>query len=177
MFIYFYLLIMIGSPIFYHDRPGQNNKIITIYKFKTVVDKYCRIFFFKKTKILKFCSFLRNTGLDELPQLLNVIKGDLSLVGPRPLLVKYLKINAFKNHVRNKCRPGITGLAQIETFNVLEKKRNIKWKKQFKLDKYYFYNFNLKLDIKILFLTLCKALKFSKKDYYNEPKLLKKYIK
>ena len=177
--IYLLLFLQIGSPIFIQKRPGFKNKTIVIYKFKTIIDSKCK--FYKKKNINKnfeFGLFLRNSGLDELPQLINILKGDISLVGPRPLRIKYLKIKAFKNHVRNKCKPGITGLAQLESFNIKNSKEDSRWKKNFKLDEYYFFNLSFLLDLKILFLTFFKFIKFSKKiDFIRETKLLKKHIK
>ena len=111
---------------FFQKRPGFKNRIFVLYKFKTILDKNC-IGFKRKKQSFKFGSFLRNTGLDELPQLLNILKGELSLVGPRPLRIKYLKIISFKKHVRNRCKPGITGLAQIESYKKIKKNS---WKKK-----------------------------------------------
>ncbi len=175
-YIFFYLIIKIRSPIFYQTRPGLNHQLFTLYKFKTILDKKCK-HKYKKDENFKFGNFLRRTGLDELPQLINVIKGDLSLVGPRPLLIKYLKIKAFKNHKRSKCKPGITGLAQVEVYNAKISKRKSKWEMQFALDKYYYENLSFSLDIKILFMTLFKLVTFLKNDYHNESRLLSKYIK
>lgn len=173
LIIYLILLIQIGSPIFFQKRPGLNNRIFVLYKFKTILDKNC-IGFKRKKQSFKFGSFLRNTGLDELPQLLNILKGELSLVGPRPLRIKYLKITSFKKHVRNRCKPGLTGLAQIESYKKIKKNS---WKKNFKLDEYYYHNISFILDLKILILTFLKIIKFSKKkDFKKEKKLLEKYI-
>ena len=177
--IYLILFIQIGSPIFTQKRPGYNNKTFILYKFKTIIDKHCRGFK-KKKNFFRFGFFLRNTGLDELPQLINVLKGEISLVGPRPLRIKYLKINKFRRHVRKKCKPGITGLAQVESFKINKNqiiKKNEKWKKNFELDKYYYFHLSFFLDMKILFLTFFKFIKFSKKqDFIKEPRLLEKYI-
>ena len=176
LIIYFILLIQIGSPIFVQKRPGLHNKLFNLYKFKTIIDKNCKGYKSKK-KVFRFGIFLRSTGLDELPQLINVLKGEISLVGPRPLRIKYLKIPAFRKHVRNKCKPGITGLAQIEVFKIKKSQINQKWKKNFKLDEYYFYNLSFLLDMKVIFLTFLKFLTLSKKiDLTKEPKLLDKYI-
>lgn len=176
--IYLILFIQIGSPIFTQKRPGYENKTFILYKFKTIIDKHCRGS--KKKDYFKFGLFLRNTGLDELPQLINVLKGDISLVGPRPLRIKYLKIKKFRQHVRKKCKPGITGLAQVESFKIHKKqvtKKNTRWSKNFELDKYYYFNLSFFMDMKILFLTFYKFLKFTKKkDFMKEPKLLEKYI-
>lgn len=178
MFIIFFVVwVSIGYPIFSQKRPGLNNKIFTLYKFKTLKDisKYIP----NKKRQNMVGNFLRRTGLDELPQLFNILENTMSFVGPRPLLIKYLKIKEFKNHYRNKIKPGVTGLAQIESFNVSTKNKNQKWRKQFLLDKYYFNNQSFKLDIKILFLTSIKFITFKKKDfhYIKEEKLSRKHFK
>jgi len=164
--IYVFLLLKIGSPLFRQQRPGLNNKIFTIYKFKTILDKNC-VPASRKKKVFSFGSFLRKTGMDELPQLINILKGECSFVGPRPLLKRYLKINKFKNHVRAKCKPGITGLAQIE-INTYKKKNYSKWSQQFLLDEYYCKNISLLLDLKITLKTIVKIIKLSKNDYHEE---------
>ena len=174
--IYLILNFKIGSPIFKQKRPGLNNKSFTLYKFKTILDKNCKNFN-KKKKYFKLGYVLRTSGLDELPQLVNILKGELSIVGPRPLRMKYLKIKAFKSHLRRKCKPGITGLAQIENYYNDKKKLKQKWKINFKLDKYYCCNLSFVLDLKILFLTFIKIISFSKNDFINEPKLLKGDLK
>jgi len=167
LIIYLYLLCLIGSPIFYQKRAGYKNKIFTLFKFKTLIDNECHNFNGKK-RLFKFGSFLRITGLDELPQLFNVLKGDISFVGPRPLIKKYLKIREFRRHPRSKCKPGITGLAQISTIN-----QRSKWKMQFKLDKEYSINLCFLLDFKIILKTFVKIFNSSKKDFHQEPRLLK----
>ena len=121
MFIIFFVVwVSIGYPIFSQKRPGLNNKIFTLYKFKTLKDisKYIP----NKKRQNMVGNFLRRTGLDELPQLFNILENTMSFVGPRPLLIKYLKIKEFKNHYRNKIKPGVTGLAQIEVFQCFYKK-------------------------------------------------------
>ncbi len=174
--IYFILLIQIGSPLFLQKRPGFKNKIFTLYKFKTIIDKQCKNYK-KKKKFFKFGSLLRKTGLDELPQLLNVFKGDISLVGPRPLRIKYLKISSFRKHVRSKCKPGITGLAQLESYIAEKNSTNPSWQKNFRLDEFYYYNLSFTLDMKVLILTFFKFMKFSKKvDFTKASKLSKKHI-
>ena len=178
MLIYILLFFQIRSPIFIQKRPGFKNKTIVIYKFKTIIDSKCK--FHKKKNInknFKFGLFLRNSGLDELPQLINILKGEISLVGPRPLRIKYLKISEFKNHVRSKCKPGITGLAQLESYNNVGNSTKSRWKKNFILDEFYYYNLSLSLDLKILYKTFIKFIKFSKKiDFIKETKPLKKHI-
>lgn len=142
-----------GRPFFFQTRPGKNEKIFKIIKFKTMNDK-------KDSKgnlltdaerLTKIGAFVRKTSLDEIPQLLNVIKGDMSLIGPRPLLVHYLDLyNDFQNQ-RHNLRPGITGWAQINGRNA------ISWEQKFKYDVWYVNNFSFLLDIKILFLTIKKV--------------------
>ena len=174
--IFFLVWFTIGPPIFKHKRPGLNNKIFTLYKFKTLYDPSRNIS--EKKRRNKVGNFLRKTGLDELPQLFNILENNMSFVGPRPLLIEYLKIKAFKKHKRSKCKPGVTGLAQIQIFNnLIVKRRSSKWKEQFILDKKYYRDLSFKLDMIILVKTFLKALKSKKIDYYKESKLLSKYIK
>ena len=177
LIIFFVVWVSIGYPIFSQKRPGLNNKIFTLYKFKTLKDTSKYMLDKKRQNMVG--NFLRRTGLDELPQLFNILENTMSFVGPRPLLIKYLKIKEFKNHYRNKIKPGVTGLAQIESFNVSAKNNNQKWRKQFLLDKNYCNNQSFKLDIKILFLTSIKFITFKKKDFHNikEEKLSKKHFK
>jgi len=167
LIIYLYLFYLIGSPIFYQKRGGYKNKVFTLLKFKTLIDKECHNFNGKK-RLFKFGSFLRITGLDELPQLFNILKGDISFVGPRPLIKKYLKIKEFRRHPRSKCKPGITGLAQISNIS-----QRSKWKMQFRLDKEYYINLSFFLDFKITLKTFVKIFNSSKKDFHQEPRLVK----
>ena len=113
------MYLIIGSPIYIQKRPGYLNKSFNIFKFKTLLDKDCKKYTPKK-KNFKFGTFLRKSGIDEMPQLINILRGEMSFVGPRPLLMQYLKLKQFINHPRSKCIPGITGLAQIQR----NKKRN-----------------------------------------------------
>ena len=171
--IYLILYILIGSPIYSQKRPGYMNESFNIYKFKTLIDKKCRRYRSQK-KTFKFGTILRKTGIDEMPQLLNILKGEMSFIGPRPLLMQYLKLKQFINHPRSKCIPGITGLAQIQR----NKKNNKgKWKSHLDLDKYYYENLSLILDIKILLVTFIKIFLLNKKeDYLIEKPLTKKNI-
>lgn len=179
MFLIFFLVwYFIGFPIFKHKRPGLNNKIFTMYKFKTLYNYSNKKFNRKRKRISWLGVFLRRTNLDELPQLINILKNDMSFVGPRPLLVDYLNIKEFRMHKRSKCKPGITGLAQIQSFeNSNCKRRKSKWQIQFTMDREYYRNMSFKLDIIIICKTFLKFLKFNKIDYLNETPLLKKHIK
>lgn len=174
--IFFLIWHQIGFPIFKHKRIGLNNKIFTLYKFKTLCDSSKNIS--EKKRINSFGSFIRRTGIDELPQLYNVLLNDMSLIGPRPLLPKYLKIDAFKKHKRRTCKPGITGLAQIQNFtDAKQKKRKSKWIVQFNLDKKYCENISFKLDIFILIKTFIKIFIYEKIDYLGEVRLSNRHFK
>ncbi len=159
MIILFFLVwLFIGFPIFMQKRPGLNNKIFTLYKFKTLYDSHKNIS--EKKRQSKFGNFLRKTGLDELPQLLNVLENNMSLIGPRPLLVEYLKKYSPYEKRRHLVKPGITGLSQVypETTGVKF------WKKSFKLDIYYVKNISFLLDVKILYKTV-ELVAFKRKQY------------
>lgn len=171
--VYFVLYLLIGSPIYIQTRPGYMNKRFLIYKFKTLIDSKCKVYK-SHNKTFKFGTFLRKTGIDEMPQLFNILKGEMSFIGPRPLLVQYLKLKQFTNHPRSKCIPGITGLAQI---NNKKKRTKHKWKQQLDADKYYYKNLSLVLDIKILIGTIFKLLLQNKKeDYLIERPLSKNFF-
>jgi undecaprenyl phosphate N,N'-diacetylbacillosamine 1-phosphate transferase len=144
-----------GKPFFYQERPGRNQKPFKIIKFKTMNDKKNangellpdneRITFFGK--------WIRKTSIDELPQLINVLKGDMSLIGPRPLLFKYIALYSETQNRRHEVRPGITGWAQVNGRN------SISWTRKFELDVEYINNISFALDIKIFWLTLLKIVK------------------
>lgn len=144
----------LGSPvIFKQERPGLNEKIFTLKKFRTMTDE-------RDTegnllpdaqRLTKFGRFLRTTSLDELPELWNIFCGDMSLIGPRPLLVSYLPYYTEREQLRHTVRPGLTGLAQISGRNFLE------WDKRLEKDVEYVENLSLRLDIKIFFLTIKKV--------------------
>ncbi|MCS6822821.1 MAG: sugar transferase [Cytophagaceae bacterium] len=139
-----------GKVFFLQPRPGKNEKIFTIIKFRTMtddVDEYGNLLPDEK-RITKLGSFLRKTSIDELPQLINVLKGDMSLVGPRPLLVEYLPLYNEKQKMRHLVKPGLTGYAQINGRN------NTTWPERFENDLYYVYNISLFLDLKIIFKTM-----------------------
>lgn len=146
----------LGSPvIFKQQRPGQYGKPFNLYKFRSMTnetDGQGKLLPNEK-RLTKFGSILRKLSLDELPQLINVLKGDMSLVGPRPLLMDYLKIYTEKQARRNEVKPGITGWAQINGRNSLS------WDEKFKLDVWYVDNKSFLLDIKILLLTVLKVFK------------------
>ena len=174
--VFFLVWLFIGFPIFLQKRPGLNNKIFTIYKFKTLYADSNNISDKKRKNIIG--NFLRRFGIDELPQLFNILKNDMSFVGPRPLLPKYLKIKGFREHKRKKCKPGITGLAQINNFTKSKiKRRKSKWIVQFNLDEEYSRNISFKLDIFILFKTFLKIFFYEKVDYYNETRLTYRQFK
>lgn len=167
------LYILIGSPLYFQKRPGYMNKSFTIYKFKTLTDKFCRSYK-PKRKTFRFGTFLRKTGIDEIPQLINIIRGEMSFIGPRPLLLKYLKLQRFAKHPRSKCNPGVTGLAQIQKN---KKSKKGKWKSHLDFDKYYYENLSLFLDIKIFLHTIIKIFLLNRKeDYLIEKPLTKKNI-
>ncbi len=156
--IFFIVWATIGFPIFIQKRPGLNGKIFTVYKFKTLYESTKNISESKRQN--KIGNFLRKTGLDELPQLFNVLENNMSLVGPRPLLIEYLKKYSNYEKKRHLVKPGITGLAQVNP-----DPSGIKsWKKSIKLDVYYATNLNIFLDIKILFKTV-ELILFKKKQY------------
>jgi len=164
--IFFTVWPAIGFPIFTQKRPGLNNKIFTLYKFKTLYDQSKKKLSESKRQS-KLGDFLRKTGLDELPQLFNILENNMSFVGPRPLLVEYLKKYSTNEKKRHLVKPGITGLAQVSPSSPKIKS----WKKSFRLDIYYLKNVNFFLDIQILFKTV--ALILSKKKQYKDFKKFK----
>jgi len=156
--IFFLIWFAIGFPIFSQKRPGLNGKIFTLYKFKTLFDSSKNIS--ENERQSRLGNFLRKTGLDELPQLYNIFKNDMSFVGPRPLLVEYLKKYSTYEKKRHLVKPGITGLAQVNPDS-----SGVKiWKKSIKLDVYYAANVNFILDIKIIYKTV-ELILFKKKQY------------
>lgn len=142
-----------GKPFFIQKRPGLNGKVFSIIKFKTMNDKkdLQGNLLPDRERLTPIGAFVRKTSLDEIPQLINVLKGDMSLIGPRPLLIQYLPLyNNFQKQ-RHNIRPGITGWAQINGRN------DISWSQKFEYDVWYVKNCNFLLDIKILFLTVKKV--------------------
>lgn len=142
-----------GKPFFFQSRPGKNVVIFKIIKFKTMSDKKDNAgnLLSDGERLTKIGAFVRKTSLDEIPQLFNVLKGDMSLIGPRPLLPQYLPIyNEFQSR-RHEIRPGITGWAQVNGRNA------ISWDKKFECDVWYVKHVSFKLDMKIFFLTIKKV--------------------
>lgn len=147
--------LKIGSPIFFKQmRPGLNGEIFNIYKFRTMTNELDKYGSLKPDnyRLTIFGKFLRSTSLDELPGLWNVLKGDMSIVGPRPLLIEYLPLYSKKQSRRHEVRPGITGWAQVNGRNA------INWDEKLNLDIWYVDNQSFWLDIKILCLTVKKVL-------------------
>ena len=143
-----------GKPFFFQLRPGKNGKIFTIIKFKTMNDKKDNDgnLLSDAKRLTAIGLFVRRTSLDEIPQLLNVIKGDMSVIGPRPLLTSYMHLyNDFQNR-RHEVKPGITGWAQVNGRN------GISWDKKFEYDVWYVDHISFILDLKILFKTLRKVV-------------------
>ena len=147
--------LKIGSPIFFKQgRPGLNEEIFNMAKFRTMTNEYDKNgnLLSDETRLTKFGKFLRSTSLDELPSLWSVLKGDMSLVGPRPLLVEYLPLYSKRQSRRHEVRPGITGWAQVNGRNA------ISWDEKFDLDVWYVDNQSIWLDVKILWLTVKKVI-------------------
>lgn len=142
-----------GKPFFFQTRPGKDEKLFRIVKFKTMNDKKDAQgnLLPDADRLTKIGAFVRKTSLDEIPQLINVLKGDMSLIGPRPLLVHYLPLYNAEQKKRHDVRPGITGWAQVNGRNA------ISWQQKFEYDVWYVNHISLLLDIKILFLTVKKV--------------------
>lgn len=153
--LYFLVLFNLGSPAFFvQERPGLNEKIFNLYKFRTMTtetDKAHNLLPDDK-RLTKFGIWLRNTSLDELPELFNIIKGEMSFIGPRPLLVAYLDRYTEEQHHRHDVRPGLTGLAQVNGRN------SISWEEKFKYDIQYVNNITFFCDVNILMQTIKKAV-------------------
>lgn len=160
--LYFVVWKKMGRPVFFtQERPGKNGKIFKMYKFRTMTNEKD-----KEGKLLpddrrlnKFGKFLRSTSLDELPELFNILKGDMSLVGPRPLLVSYLPLYNKKQRHRHDVRPGLTGLAQVKGRN------SISWEERFDFDVQYVKELSFLLDLKIILMTVWKVIS---RDGINE---------
>jgi undecaprenyl phosphate N,N'-diacetylbacillosamine 1-phosphate transferase len=148
--------IKLGSPVlFKQERPGLNEKIFTMYKFRTMTNQRDENgnLLPDSLRLTKFGKMLRSTSLDELPELFNILKGDMSLVGPRPLAVSYLPFYNTIEKQRHNVKPGLTGLAQVNGRN------SIGWEQKFKYDYYYVNNISFILDIKIIVKTFVKVIK------------------
>ncbi len=148
--------IKLGSPVFFkQERPGLNEKIFTLYKFRTMTDERDENgeFLPDEVRLTKFGMFLRSTSIDELPELFNILKGDMSVIGPRPLLVEYLPRYNEHQKRRHEVRPGLSGWAQVNGRNT------VGWEDKFNMDVEYVDNYSLKMDIKILFMTIVNVLK------------------
>ena len=145
------------SPFFIQERPGLKGEVFKIVKFQTMLDTRNEKgeLLPNNERITPFGGFLRKSSIDELPQLFNVLKGDMSIIGPRPLLVDYLPLYSEEQRKRHDVRPGITGWAQVNGRNA------ISWDQKFKYDVYYTKNVSLILDLKVLYLTVLKVLKAS----------------
>ena len=157
VFIFVFLVLTVtnqGKPFFFQKRPGKNEKIFSIIKFKTMNDKkdsQGELLPFDQ-RVTKLGAFIRKYSLDEIPQLFNVLKGDMSLIGPRPLMLQYLPLYNESQKQRHLLKPGITGWAQVNGRNT------ISWEQKFNLDIWYVHNISFLLDVKILILTLKKVI-------------------
>lgn len=143
--------IKLGTPVFFkQERPGKDGKIFTLYKFRTMTDKKDENgeLLPDSERLTSFGKLLRSTSLDELPELINILKGNMSFIGPRPLLVEYLELYNEEQKHRHDVRPGLTGLAQVEGRNLLS------WEERFKLDVKYVNEISFINDIKIIFKTI-----------------------
>jgi lipopolysaccharide/colanic/teichoic acid biosynthesis glycosyltransferase len=158
IFITIYIILYFtndGAPFFIQPRPGKDGNIFKIIKFKTMNDKIDSngVLLPDIKRITKIGDFIRKTSLDEIPQLINVIKGDMSIIGPRPLLVAYLPLYNEKQSKRHNVKPGITGWAQVNGRNA------ISWEQKFAYDIWYVDNINISTDFKILLKTISKVFR------------------
>lgn len=161
IFCWLYLILIIlvrtklGSPVlFTQDRPGKGEKVFKLYKFRTMTDARDKDgnLLPDKDRLTKFGRMLRATSLDELPEMWNILKGDMSLIGPRPLLVSYLPYYTDEEKLRHTVRPGLTGLAQVSGRNMLD------WDRRLAKDVEYVRNLTFLMDAKIFFMTIKKVL-------------------
>ena len=158
VFIFITILLLIankGAPFFLQKRPGKNEKLFSVIKFKTMTDKKDREgqLLPDSKRLTALGKYIRRTSLDEIPQLLNVLKGDMSMVGPRPLLPEYLTLYNSQQKRRHEVRPGITGWAQVNGRNAID------WQQKFEYDVWYVDHISFALDFKILFKTILKVIK------------------
>lgn len=147
--------VKLGSPIiFRQERPGKNEKIFTLCKFRTMTDKRDENgeLLPDSMRLTKFGKFLRAASLDELPELFNILKGDMSIIGPRPLLVSYLPYYSEREKLRHSVRPGLTGLAQVSGRNFID------WDRRLQKDVEYVENLSFRMDVKVLWLTVQTVL-------------------
>lgn len=172
IFVLVLILLMInnqGKPFFFQKRPGKDEKIFQVIKFKTMNDKKGANgeLLPDADRLTKVGVFVRKTSLDEIPQLLNVLKGDMSLIGPRPLLPEYLPLYNETQKKRHDVKPGITGWAQVNGRNA------ISWKKKFEYDVWYVENLSFMLDIKIIFKTIIKVVRSEDINTENQATTIK----
>lgn len=161
--VFLFIIVLLYSfygkrnVFFLQDRPGKNSKVFRVIKFKTMSDEYTsdNKLLSDSERITIIGKFLRLTSIDELPQLINVLKGNMSIIGPRPLLVEYLPLYNKEQARRHQIRPGITGWAQVNGRNA------ISWTKKFELDVWYVDNMSFFLDLKIIYLTVIEVLRCS----------------
>ena len=153
-----------GNPFFTQKRPGKDEKIFEIIKFRTMTNEkdVNGVLLPDKDRLTRIGRLVRKLSIDELPQLLNVVKGEMSLIGPRPLLVKYLPYYRDDEKIRHNVRPGITGYAQVKGRNALG------WDERLRLDQYYVKNLSFQLDLNIVLMTLYAV--FSSKDVVEDPR-------
>lgn len=150
--------VKLGSPVLFHqERPGRHEKIFKLYKFRSMTDEKDAAgnLLPDEVRLTRFGKLLRSTSLDELPELFNILKGDMSLIGPRPLLVRYLPYYTEQERHRHDVRPGLTGLAQVNGRNALG------WEERFQYDLDYVNHISFGLDLKIIGMTVGKVLKRS----------------
>lgn len=160
LFILLTIVLLIansGKPFFIQIRPGKNEKLFKILKFRTMNDKRDKDgrLLLDAKRLTKIGKFIRKTSLDEIPQLINVLKGDMSLIGPRPLLPEYLPLYSIEQRNRHLEKPGITGWAQVNGRNA------ISWEQKFEYDVWYVQNYSFSIDVKIIILTIKKIIKSS----------------
>ena len=146
----------LGSPVlFKQERPGKDEKIFTLMKFRTMTDERDENgeLLPDEVRLTEFGKFLRSTSIDELPELLNILKGDMSVIGPRPLLVEYIPRYNEHQHRRHEVRPGLSGWAQVNGRNT------VSWEDKFDMDVHYVDNYSFAMDVKILFMTVLNVFK------------------
>ena len=177
LFSWLYLILVIlvriklGSPVlFCQERPGYNEKIFTLYKFRTMTDKRDEKgnLLSDSERLTKFGSMLRSTSLDELPEMFNILKGDMSLIGPRPLLVEYLPYYTEEERLRHSVRPGLTGLAQVSGRNYLA------WDKRLARDVEYVNHISFIMDVRIIIKTIMVV--FKKEDVSVDTNVVEGYL-